>query len=75
MLPPLTPSPSGPACPLSEWVNPVYLGDEAQAQIRDKFNADGSVLLHAFLKPDIANKVREGTGGTVRLCVCMPSGA
>jgi hypothetical protein len=53
----------------------VYLGDEAQAQIRDKFNADGSVLLHSFLKPDIANKVREGTGGTVRLCVCMQSGA
>jgi hypothetical protein len=53
----------------------VYLGDEAQAQIRDKFNADGSVLLHAFLKPDIANKVREGTGGTMRLCVCMQSGA
>jgi hypothetical protein len=52
----------------------VYLGDEAQAQIRDKFDADGSVLLHAFLKPDIANKVRAGTGGTVGSCLCMNLG-
>lgn len=59
VLPPLIPPPSTADSVLSGWVNPVYLSEAAQKQIQQKFEADGSVLLHAFLKADVAKKVRQ----------------
>lgn len=41
---------------LASWVNPTYLGPGAMAQIKEQFEKDGSVLLHGFLVPALAQK-------------------
>ena len=42
---------------LAAWVNPAYLKPAAWAAVRARFEADGSVQLHRFLRPDLAARV------------------
>lgn len=44
---------------LGKWVNPTYLGEGAIRQIRQRFEAEGSILLHDFLLPAAAARVKE----------------
>ncbi len=43
---------------LSQWINPAYLGAGAVGQIRARFAEEGSILLHDFLLPAVADSVR-----------------
>lgn len=56
---PLSPPPS-PAAEidplLAKWVNPTYLKAGAMEQILTRFQEDGSVLLHGFLLPELAQR-------------------
>jgi prolyl 3-hydroxylase /prolyl 3,4-dihydroxylase len=42
---------------LAPWVNPAYLKPGAWAAVRARFEADGSVQLHRFLRADVAARV------------------
>jgi hypothetical protein len=51
------PSPSAEIYPLlAKWVNPTYLKAGAMEQILTRFQEDGSVLLHGFLLPELAQR-------------------
>jgi len=41
---------------LAKWVNPTYLKPGAMEQILTRFQEDGSVLLHGFLLPEVAQR-------------------
>lgn len=47
---------------LKLWVNPAYLRPAAWGAVRAQFEADGSVQLHRFLRPDLARRI----GGLTR---------
>lgn len=44
---------------LGKWVNPTYLSEGAVRQIRQRFEAEGSILLHDFLLPAVAARMKE----------------
>ncbi|GAB5029521.1 hsp90 chloroplast targeted [Nannochloropsis oceanica] len=41
---------------LAKWVNPTYLKPGAMEQILTRFQEDGSILLHGFLLPEVAQR-------------------
>eukprot|EP01041_Mallomonas_annulata_P012573 gene12573-26479_t len=43
---------------LSRWINPIYLQDDAIKKINEGFCKDSSLLLHDFLREDVASDIQ-----------------
>ena len=37
---------------LQKWINPTYLTEESMQELRERFDADSAIQLHAFLTPE-----------------------